>query len=312
MRQPGHRPTRGAARGRRLAPAPADRRRLRRAARRHGSPATRTSTCTSCWCCSTAAARRSSRPASSPRWTAARRDGARRAAADSLPVGDDACRSPADGPAAPRHARRRLARAGSRISAPAARPRTTTPSRGCTRCCCAPRASRSRGGAATLPYLRGGDHDDLAQQAADDALVAVLRKLDDFRGDSRFTTWAYKFALYEAAVKLRRRAWQERELPLEPDSWPSIASRALSPHEHARRERAARRAARRDRRRAERPPARGARRGHAQRRADRRPRRAAEHDARRALQDAARRAQEAARAAGRARASTSPGERERA
>lgn len=84
---------------------------------------------------------------------------------------------------------------------------------------------------ATLAHLRGGDHDDLACQAADDALVAVLRKLPTFRGESRFTTWAYKFALYEAAVKLRRRAWQDRELPLEPESWPSIASRALSPHE---------------------------------------------------------------------------------
>lgn len=84
-----------------------------------------------------------------------------------------------------------------------------------------------------LPHLRGGDHDDLAQQAADDALVAVLAKLGDFRGDSRFTTWAYKFALYEAAVKLRRRAWQNRELPLGPESWPQIASRGRSPHEHA-------------------------------------------------------------------------------
>lgn len=84
-----------------------------------------------------------------------------------------------------------------------------------------------------LAHLRGGDHDDLAQQAADDAVVAVLSKLGDFRGDSRFTTWAYKFALYEAAVKLRRRAWQNRELPLGPESWPQIASRGLSPHEHA-------------------------------------------------------------------------------
>jgi RNA polymerase sigma-70 factor (ECF subfamily) len=85
----------------------------------------------------------------------------------------------------------------------------------------------------TLPHLRGSDHDDLAQQAADDALVAILAKLSTFRGDSRFTTWAYKFALYEAAVKLRRRSWQDRELPLEPDTWPDIASRALSPADHA-------------------------------------------------------------------------------
>jgi RNA polymerase sigma-70 factor (ECF subfamily) len=84
---------------------------------------------------------------------------------------------------------------------------------------------------ATLAHLRGGDLDDLACQAADDALVAVLRKLPSFRGESRFTTWAYKFALYEAAVKLRRRSWQDRELPLEPEIWPAIASRALSPHD---------------------------------------------------------------------------------
>jgi RNA polymerase sigma-70 factor (ECF subfamily) len=84
-----------------------------------------------------------------------------------------------------------------------------------------------------LAHVRGGDDDDLAQQAADDALVAVLAKLSEFRGDSRFTTWAYKFALYEAAVKLRRRAWQDRELPLEPDSWPQIASTDTLPEQEA-------------------------------------------------------------------------------
>ena len=59
--------------------------------------------------------------------------------------------------------------------------------------------------------------EDLALQAADDALVAVLSKLDTYRGESRFTTWAYKFALLEAAVKVRSRPWQARELPLEAD-----------------------------------------------------------------------------------------------
>ncbi|HMI82160.1 MAG TPA: sigma-70 family RNA polymerase sigma factor [Solirubrobacterales bacterium] len=76
---------------------------------------------------------------------------------------------------------------------------------------------------AELPHLRGGDHEDLAQQAADDALMAVLRKLDEFRGESRFTTWAYKFALLEAAVKVRRRAWQGREVPLEDEAWATLA-----------------------------------------------------------------------------------------
>jgi RNA polymerase sigma-70 factor (ECF subfamily) len=81
--------------------------------------------------------------------------------------------------------------------------------------------NRRRG---ALPHLRGGDLDDLAHQAADDALVAVLAKLDGYRGESRFTTWAYKFGLLEAAVKLRRRAWQGREIPLEPEQWGAIAS----------------------------------------------------------------------------------------
>jgi RNA polymerase sigma-70 factor (ECF subfamily) len=82
---------------------------------------------------------------------------------------------------------------------------------------------------AAFPYLRGGDHDDLAQQSADDALVAILSKLDDFRGDSRFTTWAYKFALIEAAAKVRRRAWQGREAPIEPEGWALITDGASTP-----------------------------------------------------------------------------------
>ena len=86
---------------------------------------------------------------------------------------------------------------------------------------------------AGLPHLRGGDFDDLAHQAADDALLAILRKLDDYRGESRFTTWAYKFALLEAAVKLRRRAWQGRELTLEPDHWAVLAGSTPSPDERA-------------------------------------------------------------------------------
>jgi len=86
--------------------------------------------------------------------------------------------------------------------------------------------SRRKG---AMPHLRGDDFDDLAHQAASDALMAILDKLDDFRGDSRFTTWAYKFALLEAAVKLRRRAWQGRELPVEPERWSRMADLGSSP-----------------------------------------------------------------------------------
>jgi RNA polymerase sigma-70 factor, ECF subfamily len=88
--------------------------------------------------------------------------------------------------------------------------------------------NRRRG---SLPHLRGGDLDDLAHQAAADAMLAVLRKLDSYRGESRFTTWAYKFALLEAAVTLRRRAWQGREIPLEPEHWSVIASESSAASE---------------------------------------------------------------------------------
>ena len=76
--------------------------------------------------------------------------------------------------------------------------------------------------------------DDLAVQAANDALMAVLAKLHTYRGDSRFTTWAYKFALLEAATRLRRRSWHGRELPLEADGWARLSDeRMTSPATHA-------------------------------------------------------------------------------
>jgi RNA polymerase sigma-70 factor, ECF subfamily len=87
--------------------------------------------------------------------------------------------------------------------------------------------------AATMHELGARDLDDVAHQSAHDALVAVLRKLDDYRGESRFTTWAYKFALLEAGVKMRRRAWQDREIPLEAAGWPALADDRSSPHDDA-------------------------------------------------------------------------------
>jgi RNA polymerase sigma-70 factor, ECF subfamily len=86
-----------------------------------------------------------------------------------------------------------------------------------------------------LPNLRGNELDDIALEAADDALMSVLARLDDFRGASRFTTWVYKFALYEAAAKLRRRSWQGREIPLEPESWSIFESQSGQPEEQVER-----------------------------------------------------------------------------
>jgi len=84
---------------------------------------------------------------------------------------------------------------------------------------------------ATLGGIRGGEINDLTTQAADDALKSVLRRLDDFRGDSRFTTWADTFALLEAAAKVRRRAWRGREVPLEPETWARLAAPGPTPHQ---------------------------------------------------------------------------------
>ena len=61
-------------------------------------------------------------------------------------------------------------------------------------------------------------------------MVAILGKLDEFRGESKFTTWAYKFALYEAAATIRKLAWQGRELPLEAEDWHQVPNPAPAPH----------------------------------------------------------------------------------
>lgn len=83
---------------------------------------------------------------------------------------------------------------------------------------------------AALSHVRGEELEDLATQAADDALVAILGKLGEYRGASRFTTWVYKFALLEAGTRLRRRAWQGREVVLASEAWPAIADPANSPY----------------------------------------------------------------------------------
>jgi RNA polymerase sigma-70 factor (ECF subfamily) len=79
-----------------------------------------------------------------------------------------------------------------------------------------------------LPGMGARDLEDLAQQAADEALVSVLRQLPGFRRQSRFTTWVYKFGILQAGVEVRRQAWRRREVSLPdtvvlPDRSPSPA-----------------------------------------------------------------------------------------
>jgi RNA polymerase sigma-70 factor (ECF subfamily) len=76
------------------------------------------------------------------------------------------------------------------------------------------------------PEIAGAELDDLCRQAADDAVVAITGKLDGFRGASRFTTWAYGFAVLEISVKLRRHAWRGGSIPTADDdaTWNRLAA----------------------------------------------------------------------------------------
>jgi RNA polymerase sigma-70 factor (ECF subfamily) len=77
------------------------------------------------------------------------------------------------------------------------------------------------------PRLRitGPELDDLAYQAAGDALMAVTRKIGQFRGESRFTTWAYKFVILEVSVKIGRHFWRNPTVPLDAEDWDRLPDR---------------------------------------------------------------------------------------
>ncbi len=83
-----------------------------------------------------------------------------------------------------------------------------------------------------LRSIRGPEFDDLAQQATDDALINVLDRLDEFRGLSRFTTWAYTFVMFEVSAKVARHAWQRQPPDIEQLAWDRLPDpMARSPEE---------------------------------------------------------------------------------
>lgn len=65
-----------------------------------------------------------------------------------------------------------------------------------------------------LPDASPAMLDEVVNQAADEAMVSLLGKLDTFEGRSRFTTWAYKFAIVQAGSDVRRLQWRHREVEL--------------------------------------------------------------------------------------------------
>ena len=73
--------------------------------------------------------------------------------------------------------------------------------------------------------ITGPELDDLAYQAAADALVAITSKLGQFRGESRFTTWAYKFVVLEVSAKIGRHFWRHPAVRLDAEDWERLPDR---------------------------------------------------------------------------------------
>jgi len=81
--------------------------------------------------------------------------------------------------------------------------------------------------------ITGPELGDLAHQSADDALLAITAKLAQFRGESRFTTWACKFVILEVSSKLGRHFWQRPCAVLDAADWDRLPDRfGTGPADH--------------------------------------------------------------------------------
>ncbi|MFG1905158.1 sigma-70 family RNA polymerase sigma factor [Kribbella sp. NPDC048928] len=88
------------------------------------------------------------------------------------------------------------------------------------------RASRLR--------LAGPELDDIAHHAAADALLTICGKVGTFRGDCKFTTWAYKFVIFDVAAKINRHFWQRAGVAFDDEDWERLPSRLdIAPEVHA-------------------------------------------------------------------------------
>jgi RNA polymerase sigma-70 factor (ECF subfamily) len=82
--------------------------------------------------------------------------------------------------------------------------------------------------------VAGPELDDVAHQAAGDAMLAILAKLADFRGESRFITWAYRFVILEVSAKLGRHYWRNPPVALDAGQWERLPDRlGIDPARHA-------------------------------------------------------------------------------
>jgi RNA polymerase sigma-70 factor (ECF subfamily) len=63
-----------------------------------------------------------------------------------------------------------------------------------------------------LRSLARPELEQVAQDLAQDALLTILKNLAEFRGESKFTTWAYRFAINMSLVEARRQRWKNFSL----------------------------------------------------------------------------------------------------
>ena len=97
------------------------------------------------------------------------------------------------------------------------------------------RAARSEvGRRASRLRLAGPELDDIAHQAAADALLTICGKVETFRGDCKFTTWAYKFVIFDVAAKINRHFWQRAGVRFDDEDWERLPTRlGIGPEAHA-------------------------------------------------------------------------------
>jgi RNA polymerase sigma-70 factor, ECF subfamily len=87
------------------------------------------------------------------------------------------------------------------------------------------RVARSEARRRVRLYLAGRELDDLAHQAAADALVSIIARIGQFRGQSRFTTWVCKFAILEMSTKVERHFWRHAAVVMEAEDWDRLPDR---------------------------------------------------------------------------------------
>jgi RNA polymerase sigma-70 factor (ECF subfamily) len=61
-------------------------------------------------------------------------------------------------------------------------------------------------------------YESLAEDYAHASFAIILRELDEFRGECRFTTWAYRIVVNLIADEMRRRAWRRHSLTQDSDA----------------------------------------------------------------------------------------------